>query len=296
MATDTPSSSDSDPDPGGERRPEKRDPGQQPRIALRKLPSGKPGHPSAKPSETPSKPPPESEKGPPKPPPRKPRHLGKRPSNAVPKAAEAPLSAKETEKEGPAPARKPRHFGTPHAGKEKGSKREKKAPRKKTGSAKRPLVLLSLLAITATGFLIPWNPLSPFSEGKGTPPVRKKEAAPLPAKGRAEATAPQLPAGNATKPPGPASEPVYAADEGGSDPRSTPIAGLLEQLRTVPLHVSFEPRGLFIDRVFYPLDSVIDPETGLRLISVQPDIRRPVAVFLTPDGEPHSLPLPEMRP
>jgi hypothetical protein len=294
MATDTPSSSDPDSDPGEKRRPEKPRPGQQPRIALRKLPPGQPQHPSAKPSGKPPDPPQKSEEGPPKPPPRKPRHLGKRPANAVPEAAGASLSAKKAEKGGPAPARKPRHFGIPHA--EKENRKEKKAPKKEKRSTKRPLFLLAFLAIIASAFLVPWNPFSPFSEGKETAPARKEEGAPLPAKGGGEATAPLSPDGKAAELPGTTSEPVLAVKEGGPEPQSTTIAGLLEQLRTVSLHVSIEPRGLFIDRVFYPLDSVIDPKTGLRLISVQPDIRQPVAVFLTPDGEPHSLPLPEKRP
>ncbi|NBD38797.1 MAG: hypothetical protein GVY10_09530 [Verrucomicrobia bacterium] len=192
-----------------------------------------------------------------------------------------------------APALKPRAYGSAPAGEDKG---DKKGPKQEKKDSKRPLFLVALLAITAAGFLVPWNPLSPFSEGKRNEPVWKEEGAPLPAGHGAEATAPQPPAADPGQPSGAAPEPLDAAEKGGPEPRIKTVAGLLQQLRTVPLHVSREPRGLFIDRVFYPLDSVIEPETGLRLISLQPDIRRPVAVFLTPDGQPHSLPLPENRP
>lgn len=299
MATDTPNSSDSD--SGENKKAEETNPARQPRISLRKLSSdntkwGLKSEPMEEKEEKEEKEKEKENTEPPKPPGRKPRHLGKPPVKAAKDQEKAPVPEETAKKAAPAPARKPRHFRMHPTEEEAKKKTGKKRSAKKKGSRRRALALTAVLAVVSTAFLLPQNPYSPFAENEAAYAGgdQTETAKAVDSSGAEPSAGLPLPGGE-NKATGPASQPVDAAAQADSGEAVNSVADVLGRLRTVPLHLSTKPEGLFIDRVFYPLDSVIDPDTGLRLISVQPDIRRPVAVFLTPDGEPHSLPLPEKR-
>ncbi len=325
MATDSPNSSDSASGKGdGEKEPTSEE---RPRISLRKLSSGKKASPPKDPSPA-TDPPPEPPESPEPPDSPKSDELPESPeSHELPESPSpeasspeeekprwglkrtasqaAPSDDKEEEAKTPSPeaektvtrvpGRTPRHLRMRPAKTqkekdkpEKSGKKRKRSPNGKGPSSRTPGFVLLLLVAALVLFMLPWNPYSPFTD-KAAPepstidPAKVRDAPP---------TTEEVAEGPEAKPNAPSSQSLSTENAATADKvKEGSVPDLMRKLRNATLHLSHEPRGLFINRVFYPLDSLVDPGTGLRLIAVETNIRRPVAVFLTPDGEAHTLPL-----